>query len=379
MTSACELTGAVLLIEDDPFHADLFRLAWDEAKLRDRLVVVASGDTALGLLGVAGDTEPPEPPLLVLLDLNLPGRDGHEILAAIRADDRFATIPVVILSTSSSPDDQAATAAAGADSYVVKPPRYADLVIAARRIAEQWLDVTDCHDDETPAARPTDDAPPALRVMIIDDHSLLVEALRLSLADRVGDACDDGRHIHVMVAASLDHDDVLSQADTEQPDVVLVDLDLGRGRNGGDLVAPLTRAGHRVIMFTGSTTSSALGAGLEAGAAGLIRKTDPFDHLLVGIGDAARGRNLIRPAERDELVAEWRRSHATATGRADRLASLTPREHAVLARLADGSTPTEIAAQSVVAIATVRSQIKSILRKLDVTSQLAAVAIARGD
>ena len=219
----------------------------------------------------------------------------------------------------------------------------------------------------------------ALRVLIIDDHSLLVEALRLSLGTAIATNGAVTPLVEIHVAPCLDLAAVLDQARLEQPDIILVDLDLGEGRAGVDLIAPLTSAGHRVLLFTGSTSTRELGAGLQAGATGIVRKTDPFDRLVGGISDAARGQNTMRPAEREAIIEEFQRSRAVEIARDARTESLTPRERAVLDQLASGATPSQIAATTFVSIATVRSHIKSILRKLGVSSQLAAVAVGRGD
>lgn len=216
---------------------------------------------------------------------------------------------------------------------------------------------------------------PPLRILIVDDHSLLVEALRLSLSS--GDA--DRSAIEVVTAPSLDRDEILDVADHERPDVILVDLDLGDGRAGTDIIRPLSAAGHRVVLFTGATEARELGDGLDAGASGIVRKTEPFHRLVISISDAASGRNLGRPAEREELIAASRRSRVDDDDREARLASLSRREREILDQLAQGSTAAQVASDSFVSLATVRSQIKSILRKLGVSSQLAAVAIARSE
>ena len=131
--------AAVVMIEDDAGHADLLRMAWQEAGVPDGLTIVDTGDAALDLLGVGSTRRTPHLPRLILVDLNLPGRDGREILVAIRSDERFANVPVVIMSTSTSPEDRSTTQRAGADDYVVKPHRFAQLVTAVSDIAARWL------------------------------------------------------------------------------------------------------------------------------------------------------------------------------------------------------------------------------------------------
>ncbi len=214
----------------------------------------------------------------------------------------------------------------------------------------------------------------AVRVMIVDDHSMLVDALKMSLETTPAGETP----IEVIVALDLTHNSVLDLALLEQPDVVLLDVDLGTDERNVDLVAPLTRSGHSVVLFTGWNGAGLLGDAIEAGAAGILRKSDTFDRLLGGIRDAAAGRSVTPPAERDSLVAEARRLHEVDDVRAARLASLTPRELHVLERLTTGSTAEQIASDETISLSTVRTHIKAILRKLEVSSQLAAVASALG-
>ena len=203
---------------------------------------------------------------------------------------------------------------------------------------------------------------------------MLAEAVRLSFQVPQ----HEGPGIDVIVADDLDASAVLDRADAETPDVVLLDIDLGAASPGIDLVEPLTKRGHRVVLFTGSTGDQILGQGLVAGAVGVLRKTQRYEQLLDGIRDAALGRTLNRPAERERLVAATRREQLDTDNQASRLATLTNREREVLGHLVAGLTPERIAVLEVVSISTVRSHIKTILRKLDVNSQIAAVAFARG-
>ena len=130
------VSDLVLLIEDDPRHADLFRMAWEDANLDLRLVVAGDADEALGLLQADGPTDLPG---LVLLDLNLPGRDGCDILREIRTDARLMHLPVVVLTSSSSPRDYRIVRDLGGDAFVTKPLRYEDLVSEVLGLADRWF------------------------------------------------------------------------------------------------------------------------------------------------------------------------------------------------------------------------------------------------
>ena len=120
-----------------------------------------------------------------------------------------------------------------------------------------------------------------------------------------------------------------------------------------------------------------LGSSLEEGAAGTLRKRQPMQDLLDSIVLAAAGHTVQRPQERDELIAE---AHARQDERERLLApfqDLSPREASVLDGLLDGLSAEQIAERDFVSLPTVRTQIQAVLRKLGVTSQLAAVAEAR--
>jgi CheY-like chemotaxis protein len=122
----------ILLVEDLSADAILFREALRDAGLADDLTVVRDGGRALEKLR----TE--QPPDLVLLDLNLPGKNGREVLGEIRRDPRHATLPIVIVTTSSSPKDVAFAYAHHANAYVRKPNGFEALSAVARAIRDFW-------------------------------------------------------------------------------------------------------------------------------------------------------------------------------------------------------------------------------------------------
>src|SRR5690606_39226916 len=113
----------ILLVEDNPDDVELTRLAFAEAKIANRLVVVGAG---------AG-RDPAERPSTVLLDLNLPKVDGREVLQAIRGDERTRTLPVVVLTTSTEPFDVEASYALGVNSYIQKPVDFEQFVWAVKQ------------------------------------------------------------------------------------------------------------------------------------------------------------------------------------------------------------------------------------------------------
>ncbi len=132
----------ILLVEDNPDDVELTRLAFAEAKIANRLVVVGDGAEALDYLFARGRHEGRDPadlPSLVLLDLNLPKVDGREVLQAIRGQDRTRTLPVVVLTTSTEPFDVEASYALGVNSYIQKPVDFEQFVWAVKQVGLYWL------------------------------------------------------------------------------------------------------------------------------------------------------------------------------------------------------------------------------------------------
>lgn len=132
----------ILLVEDNPDDVELTRIAFDEAKIANRLIVVSDGVEALDYLfarGAHADRDPDDMPSIVLLDLNLPKVDGREVLQAIRADERTKTLPVVVLTTSTEPFDVEASYALGVNSYIQKPVDFEQFVWAVKQVGLYWL------------------------------------------------------------------------------------------------------------------------------------------------------------------------------------------------------------------------------------------------
>lgn len=218
-------------------------------------------------------------------------------------------------------------------------------------------------------ATPEDEPLGVDRLLIVEDHELLSGTLTLALRQR-------GLHVEAMNGPSREA--VVRRVAELAPVLVLLDLDLGPALgNGVELVRPLVDAGARVVIMSGDTSRPRLGACVEAGASGIVPKASRFDDLIEAVHRSAEGRDLLPDADRQSLLAELRESRRVSHERLAPFRSLTPREQAVLARLMAGEPAEAIAEHSFVSLATVRSQIRAILQKLGVNSQLAAVALAR--
>lgn len=132
---------AILLVEDSPADVLITREAFEEFKLINTLHVVEDGVEAMVFLNQEGKYASAPQPDLILLDLNLPRKNGREVLAEIKADPRFKNIPVVILTTSHSEKDVLQAYDQHANCYIVKPVGFDNFVAAMKTIHQFWFSV----------------------------------------------------------------------------------------------------------------------------------------------------------------------------------------------------------------------------------------------
>jgi CheY-like chemotaxis protein len=131
----------VLLVEDDPGDTLMIREAFEDNKVRNRLTCVTDGVQALEFLRREGSHAGAPRPDLILLDLNLPRKDGREVLAEIKADDELRTIPVVILTTSQAEEDVLRSYELHANAYVTKPVDFERFIEVVRQIDNFFVTV----------------------------------------------------------------------------------------------------------------------------------------------------------------------------------------------------------------------------------------------
>jgi chemotaxis family two-component system response regulator Rcp1 len=129
----------ILLVEDNPGDVRLSQEAWKESRVRNRLHVAVDGVEALAFLRREGRHAEAVRPHLILLDLNLPRKDGREVLADIKKDPALRQIPVVILSTSKAEQDVQRTYDLHANCYISKPLDMDHFIRVVRAIEEFWL------------------------------------------------------------------------------------------------------------------------------------------------------------------------------------------------------------------------------------------------
>ena len=131
----------VLLVEDDDGDVLMTREAFEHHKIRNNLHVVQDGEEALQFLHREGPYADAPRPGLILLDLNLPRRDGREVLAELKADPELRVIPVVVLTTSEAEEDILRSYALHANAYVSKPVDFDAFVDVIRQIDDFFVTV----------------------------------------------------------------------------------------------------------------------------------------------------------------------------------------------------------------------------------------------
>ena len=140
-TSASGTPIEVLLVEDDPGDVLMTQEAFEEHKVRNRLTVVSDGTEALAYLRRDEPFTDAVRPDLILLDLNLPRRDGREVLAEIKNDESLRQIPVVVLTTSQADEDIVRSYQLHANAYVTKPVDFERFIAVIRQIDEFFVSV----------------------------------------------------------------------------------------------------------------------------------------------------------------------------------------------------------------------------------------------
>jgi CheY-like chemotaxis protein len=131
----------VLLVEDNPADAELTRLALEESNLQIHLHVVEDGVAALAFLRRQKKHPNAPMPALILLDLNLPKKSGHEVLAEMKADADLKRIPVVILTTSRADEDILRAYNAHANCYIPKPVSFSHFTEVIQSVENFWFTI----------------------------------------------------------------------------------------------------------------------------------------------------------------------------------------------------------------------------------------------
>jgi CheY-like chemotaxis protein len=134
------------MAEDDPDDRLLAREALEEARLANDLYFVEDGEELMDYLHRRGEYADPEVsprPGLILLDLNMPRKDGREALEEIKADSRLRLIPVVVLTTSKAEEDILRSYDLGVNAYITKPVTFEALVGVMKVLSQFWLEIVE--------------------------------------------------------------------------------------------------------------------------------------------------------------------------------------------------------------------------------------------
>lgn len=198
-----------------------------------------------------------------------------------------------------------------------------------------------------------------IRVLLVDDHAVVRAGLRALLESQ-----DD----LTIVGEASDPSGAIGAAKKTNPDVVLMDLNLGEGESGADATAQLMELPQppQVLVLTTYNTEADIMAAIGAGAAGYLLKDAPPDEVFRAIRSIARGETILAPSVAATLVRMTGSSHH----------SLTEREIEIAGLLAHGLSNREIADRLIVSVATVKAHLSHIYTKLGVDTRAGAVARA---
>ena len=131
----------ILLVEDNEGDVGLVEEVFHEAKIRNKLNIAEDGEEAMLFLRKEGKFSNASCPDIILLDLNLPLKDGREVLKEIKEDDDLKRIPVVVLTTSKAEEDVLKSYDLHANSYITKPVDFDQFIKVIKSIEDFWLDV----------------------------------------------------------------------------------------------------------------------------------------------------------------------------------------------------------------------------------------------
>ncbi|MFN2495221.1 MAG: LuxR C-terminal-related transcriptional regulator [Pseudonocardiaceae bacterium] len=210
-----------------------------------------------------------------------------------------------------------------------------------------------------------------LRVMLIDDHRMLTDALTA----RLSAAAD----IWVVGATTTDDPRLAEVVRTLRPDVLTTDVAPAAAETGGMLrTIRAARPTAHVVVLTDSRDTAHAVAAARAGAAAWVPKASSVEHLLGVLRAVGQGHAYYPPRQLGAVLQVLRDDVRQAREHRERLDVLSHREREVLLQMIEGKSVSQIAAESLVSTSTVRTHVRSILTKLGVHSRLEAVRVARG-
>lgn len=205
-------------------------------------------------------------------------------------------------------------------------------------------------------------------VLLVEDHELLSTSVAMALR---------AEGVEVESTNPGNDGELLAKVRAVDPTAIMLDLDLGGSTSRGeDLVADLVGTGATVVVVTGTDDLGRIATAIDRGAAGFVHKSDGFPALVAAVTRVLAGEEPTEPAALRRLRKLADAGTAEQHRKLERFERLSAREQVVLHHLTDGMTVDQIAKQDHVAVATVRSQVRAILTKLGVNSQVEAVALS---
>jgi DNA-binding NarL/FixJ family response regulator len=207
-----------------------------------------------------------------------------------------------------------------------------------------------------------------ITVLIVDDERTFGEALELALGREA-----DLRIVHV----AMDGTEAVRSADRYRPDVVLMDVAMP-GMSGIEAARRIKEADPdaRIVMLSGHDDEHLLARAVQAGATGLLRKTEAVVNVASTVRRAHRGEALHAPDEVEGAMRRLRHRRDKDDDAARRLERLTPRELQILGQMAEGRTPEEITESLGMSPNTLRTHMQNVLTKLGVHSKMEALVLA---
>ncbi len=138
------MPGTILCVDDNPHDIDLLQIAFEDHGVPVTIRALTDGQQAIVELNRLLTVPRASWPAIMVIDLNMPMTNGHEVLAYIRGEDRLRDLPVVVLTTSNAPADRERCLAAGVRDYLVKPRRFADFAPIVERLLRYLTGTQEC-------------------------------------------------------------------------------------------------------------------------------------------------------------------------------------------------------------------------------------------
>ncbi len=202
----------------------------------------------------------------------------------------------------------------------------------------------------------------AIRILLVDDHAIVRQGLQMFI---------DGEPGFRVIGMTGDRTTALELATREQPDVILLDLDLGHD-SGLELLPDLRAAAPqaRVILLTGARDPEQHLRAVQRGAMGVVLKDQATESLMAAIKSVHAGGAWLDPTLTLRLLSQQNRPQPPRDPEADKIASLTEREREIVALICEGLQNTDISARLHISAITVRNHLSAIFGKLGVTGRL---------